>query len=693
MKKLILFLAFTGITQGLFSQSVTRGAYLQTGTQTSVKIHWRTNVATNSRIRIGAAYLASGLYGTIIDNASSVTEHIINVTGLTADTKYYYSIGTSTTVLQVSTDNFFTTLPAATPGRILKFAAFGDCGKNDATYQSQTFSQYQTFISANGTPDAWLLLGDNAYNAGTDAEYTSNFFGTYGATILRNHKLYPTPGNHDYANSATNQDVHSNCPYYAIFDLPTAGECGGFASGKEEFYSYDIGNVHFLALDAYGEESNLRLYDTTGAQAVWVKQDLAANTQKWTVAYWHHPPYTMGSHNSDSEGELVSMRQNFITILERFGVDLIICGHSHYYERSVLIKGHYGLEATYVAATHAVSTSSAKYTSAASCPYVYNSTPANHGTVYVVAGSTGASGGVQAGYPHNAFPYSVNDGGFFYFEVDDNRLDAKFIRRDGTMFDNFTVMKDVNKTTNYTILNGSTQTLGASWPQSGSYTWAPSVGTTQSVNVTPPNNATTNYSVTYAFGCVTDQFSVTTSSTLPVNLLTYEVTLADKKVFVKWSTATETNNKHFTIERSANGRDFEAIGTVNGTGNSTNIQHYSFVDAFPLLGRSYYRLLQSDFDDHKQYLGIKRIDNNTGKYFEVKTLSAYNSKLVLQINSSVQGTYRLNVYDITGRKWKNELMHLNPGITQKEVGLARGVFIWEIKNEKGETVLQKVIVQ
>src|SRR5215510_3952376 len=99
MKRLLLFIAFTVFTQVLFSQTITRGAYLQTGTQTSVKIHWRTNVATNSRIRIGTSYLATGLYGTIIDNASSVTEHIISVTGLTADTKYYYSIGTSGAVL------------------------------------------------------------------------------------------------------------------------------------------------------------------------------------------------------------------------------------------------------------------------------------------------------------------------------------------------------------------------------------------------------------------------------------------------------------------------------------------------------------------------------------------------------------------------------------------------------------------
>jgi hypothetical protein len=401
----------------------------------------------------------------------------------------------------------------------------------------------------------------------------------------------------------------------------------------------------------------------------------------------------MGSHNSDTEGELISMRQNFITILERFGVDLIINGHSHDYERSYLIKGHYGLEATFNPATHAVSTSSAKYTSAATCPYVYNSTPANHGTVYVVAGSTGASGVTQGGYPHNAFPYSVNDGGFFYFEVDDNRLDAKFIRRDGTMFDNFTIMKDVNKTTNYTILNGSSQSLAASWPQSGSYTWTPSVGTTQSVNVTPPDNAVTNYTVTDAFGCVTDQFSVTTSSTLPVSLLTYDVALADKKVFVKWSTAAETNNRFFTIERSANGRDFNAIGTVNGAGNSTSTQSYTFVDASPLLGKSYYRLLQSDFDNNKEYLGVKRIDNNSGKEFEVKTVSVYNNKLVLQINSSVQGIYQLNVYDVSGRKWKNETLRLNPGTTQKEINLSKGVFIWEIRNEKGDAVLQKVIIQ
>jgi acid phosphatase type 7 len=54
----------------------------------------------------------------------------------------------------------------------------------------------------------------------------------------------------------------------------------------------------------------------------------------WTVVYFHHPPYTKTSHNSDAEIELIRMRENFIRILERNGVDLVLSGHSHGYEGS-----------------------------------------------------------------------------------------------------------------------------------------------------------------------------------------------------------------------------------------------------------------------------------------------------------------------------------------------------------------------
>jgi len=75
--------------------------------------------------------------------------------------------------------------------------------------------------------------------------------------------------------------------------MPTDGEAGGVASRTQAFYSYDIGNVHFLALDSYGlEEKKYRLSDTLGPQAEWVKKDLDANKKTWVIAYWHHAPYT-----------------------------------------------------------------------------------------------------------------------------------------------------------------------------------------------------------------------------------------------------------------------------------------------------------------------------------------------------------------------------------------------------------------
>jgi 3',5'-cyclic AMP phosphodiesterase CpdA len=281
-------------------------------------------------------------------------------------------------------------------------------------------------------------------------------------------------------------------------------------SNTEAFYSYNWGNIHFLSLDSYGRENNsTRLYDTLGAQVTWIKNDLNANTSKWTIAYWHHPPYTMGSHNSDTESELINMRQNFIRILERYGVDMIICGHSHDYERSYLLKNHFGNESSFSVATHAVSSSSGKYNSTAnSCPYQTVSGPVNHGTVYVVAGSAGADGGVQAGYPHNAFPFSVDDGGMLYFEVEDNRLDAKFFRKDNVIADQFTIVKDANKNTTVDINSGQQTVLTASWI--GTYNWSTGA-TTRSITVSPAS--TTSYTVTDgSSACITDQFTVNVSS-------------------------------------------------------------------------------------------------------------------------------------------------------------------------------------
>lgn len=490
------------------STTLTRGPYLQMGTSSSVIIRWRSAAATDSRVSYGTS--ASNLNNTVSDNAS-VTDHIVQITGLNPNTVYYYSIGSSTQTLQGDANNFFRTAPVIGSTQKTRVWVVGDCG-NNSTNQLNVRNQYHNYVG-NDITDVWLLLGDNAYNGGLDNEFQSSFYDIYKDKMLKQAVLWPAPGNHDYNNNATLQNTH-NMPYYDMFSLPTSAQVGGVASNTEAFYSYNYANIHFLSLDSYGKESNTyRLYDTLGPQAVWVKQDLAADTSRWRVAYWHHPPYTMGSHNSDSETELINMRQNFIKILERYKVDLILCGHSHDYERSKLMKGHYGNEASFNASTHHLSSSSAKYDgSSNSCPYHKNQSNAYEGTVYIVAGSAGQLGGTQASFPHNAMYYSdATNGGSLVLEVEDNRLDGKWVCADGAIRDKFTMVKDVNKTTNLTIGSAQSTVLTASWV--GNYTWNSGSKTTKSITVAP--TVDTTYTVTDGVGCITDVFNITISSTMP----------------------------------------------------------------------------------------------------------------------------------------------------------------------------------
>jgi len=490
---------------------LTRGPYLQMVNENSAIIRWRTNLATNSKIQVGTD---TSTYTIIVDSLSTLSEHIIKISGLQSDTKYYYTIGSSFDLLQGSSSNYFTTSPAYNTSRKLRFSTLGDCGKPANSVQSATLNAYLSYTSANPA-ELLLLLGDNAYSKGTDAEYQSNFFDIYGPTLLKNHILFPAPGNHDYGNVPETQ-ANPNLAYFKNFTTPKNAECGGVPSNSTAYYSYDWGNVHFLSLDSYGNESgNLyRLYDTLSNQVKWMKADLEANTRPWTIVYWHHPPYTMGSHNSDTELELVHMRENLLRILERYGVDLVLCGHSHDYERSYLLKDHFGNESSFNPTLHTSSTSNAKYDgSQNSCPYIVSSTKQKHGTVYVVSGSAGSSDPVQTSFPHNAMPFSINDGGMFYFEVEGNRLDAKFIRQDGSVADKFTIMKDAGKSSNVDIVSGTSTELTASWI--GDYKWSTDE-TSKSIMVNPTSNST--YSVIDQNGCVTDQFNINILTTSRIEL-------------------------------------------------------------------------------------------------------------------------------------------------------------------------------
>ena len=481
-----------------------RGPYLQAATSTSIVVRWRTDVLTRGVVQWGKPL---GQPDRSAQDSVLVTEHKILLTGLEPDTKYYYSIGAYKDSLQSGPGDYFVTLPKPGTEALYRIAAVGDCGNNSVNQRSVRDALVQ-YMGSNYL-NAWILLGDNAYYTGRDAEFQSNFFNIYKDNFLPRYPLYPSPGNHDYYDGDSTEEKvqHTHqVAYYQNFTMPVDGEAGGVASHNPAFYSFDLGNIHFISLDSYGiEQDQYRMYDTLGPQAEWVKKDLEANAHKgWVIAYWHHPPYTMGSHNSDHEDELVHIRENFIRILERYGVDLIICGHSHDYERSKLIKGHYGLETSWDSTAFVVNPSSGFYDGTPnSCPYLKDSSSGYAGTVYIVSGSAGQLGGQQTSWPHDALPYAdVTHGGAGMLEIQGDRLDWKWICTDGQIRDHFTMLKNTRQRHHLTVKKGEAVTLTAAF--AGKWNKSNSTGSTLEVHP----ERTTVYTVKDPVGCAQETFEV-----------------------------------------------------------------------------------------------------------------------------------------------------------------------------------------
>lgn len=479
-----------------FSQKIIRGPYLQIGTPTSIVIRWRTDVATNSKVMVGTS--PNQLLRSVVDGAVT-TEHEITLSELSPNTTYFYNVG-STEVVQAGGQEYYfkTALPVGSTQKI-RMWALGDAGDGSPNQRAVRDAYLKTIRGDNRQTDIVMFLGDNAYAIGTDEEYQNNFFNIYQDAFLRNNAVWAIPGNHEYYSGV--QESRS-IAYFQIFSFPQSGQAGGVPSGTEMYYSFDYGNAHVIALDSYGTENSLRLYDTLSPQVTWLKRDLAANRLPWTIVCFHHPPYAKNYHDSDAAAELVYIRQFLNPILERYKVDLVLNGHNHLYERSYPIRGHWGMSNSFNITQHATSVSSGKYDGTAnSCAYIKNAQ--NDGTIYIVTGSAGRNNG-NDGPPHPAMPFKNHrDGGSAVIEIEDNRLDMKFLCFDGIVRDQFTIFKNVNQTTNITAQHGETVKLTPSWK--GNYQWS---GGSRERTLEWTILGDTSLIVRDSLGCLLDRFNI-----------------------------------------------------------------------------------------------------------------------------------------------------------------------------------------
>ena len=149
-------------------------------------------------------------------------------------------------------------------------------------------------------------LGDNVYLDGSPTEFANCYDPAWGRHKARTR---PTPGNHDYR-------TPDAAGYYGYF-----GAAAGAA--PKGWYSYDTGGWHVIVLNSSAGYVNAE-------QLAWLQADLSANPEVCSVAMWHHPRYSSGAHASDAYNPAV---QPLLNAVYAGGVDIVLNGHDHWYER------------------------------------------------------------------------------------------------------------------------------------------------------------------------------------------------------------------------------------------------------------------------------------------------------------------------------------------------------------------------
>ncbi len=369
------------------------GPYIQNTAHDRATVVWYTTSVTTGILRYGAT---PGNWQNEI-TAAADSAHFVEVTGLAAGQRYYYEVADPATVYASGAEYYFETHPEIGCTKPFTFAAYGDIG----TLEQQQLDVAARLKLQDDQRDFSLLLGDLVYSSGERIDYKPKYFDIY-QDMIRHETWWGCLGNHDIRSE-------NGAAYFEFFVTPANNPYN-----REHFYSFDYGGAHFVGLD-----NELHLDEPWRTeQKNWIRADLqdAVNRgQRWLIVYWHEAPYSGGSHSGDGFA-----KTNFVPIMDEFGVDLVLSGHSHVMERTFPMVNGATIN------TH---------------PNQYTKNDHTPGTIYIVSGAGGEEVPLeQPGLPLMAFQLG-NTAGYAVVTIDRDTLSGHFVTKSGVELDHYRIIK------------------------------------------------------------------------------------------------------------------------------------------------------------------------------------------------------------------------------------------------------------
>lgn len=304
-----------------------RGPFVQNMAAHQVQVLWKTPVPASGVVEFGT----TTNLGQRMVSSNSVTDQRPLLEGLLPSTKYYYQVrsqaGTNAVISEIS---HFRTFGTNGP---VSFSVFGDSGGGSVNQ----FAIAQR-VQESGA-DLVIHTGDAVYNA-----FFTWMEDTRCLSIYRPHMrtvpYFFCAGNHDVA-------VQGGLAFIETYAQPTndvsLAEHVKEGTSPRYFYSFDAGDVHFVAL--YNPWFYYYQFTTNSSQYHWLERDLAATRKPWKVVFQHIPFQTSGPHYVDNVEALPGrsdwqrLQETLVPLLVRHGVQLFFNGHEHFYERFTPFSG------------------------------------------------------------------------------------------------------------------------------------------------------------------------------------------------------------------------------------------------------------------------------------------------------------------------------------------------------------------